>query len=210
MAEQVKYYEQLSKSNDDLRKFRHDTNNIKIGLSAYLYNKDLDGATKYLNSLEIMITENPSIFHTGHKIIDSLLSDKLQKATASGIDISFNGLIPSDIITPVDLCIIFGNTIDNAIEACQKIDSTSIKKIIITAYQRQNYMFITISNPVVKDVIIKSNSIPSSKKDNEVHGIGLYSVKQVLKKYNGHIVLNCNNNTFKVEIDFMVKSSIAS
>ncbi len=42
-------------------------------------------------------------------------------------------------------------------------------------------MFITISNPIVKDVIIKSNSIQSTKKDNEVHGIGLYSVKQVLK-----------------------------
>ncbi len=199
---QVKYYEQLLKSNDDLRKFRHDLNNIKIGLNSYLSNNDVDGATEYLNSLNIIITDNPIIFHTGNSTIDSLLSDKANYVKNSNINILFEGIIPECSIKPVELCIIIGNILDNAIESCQKINNSDLKVIKISSMQKQNFLFITITNPVNENVIINNDNIPTTKSDTETHGIGLYSVKQVLNNYNGHLHLSCKDRIFTVEIDY--------
>ena len=133
-----------------------------------------------------------------------MLSDKVKTAENSNITISFSGLIPSDAINPVDLCIIFGNMIDNAIEACEKISVEKNKIINISAKQQQDYMFITITNPVVENIKIKNNIIPSTKDDKKMHGIGIYSVKQILDKHYGHFKLECIDRTFTVYIDFRI------
>lgn len=68
--------------------------------------------------------------------------------------------------------------------------------------QKQNFLFITITNPVNENVIINNDNIPTTKSDTETHGIGLYSVKQVLNNYNGHLHLSCKDRIFTVEIDY--------
>lgn len=204
MNSQVKYYEQLLKSNENLRKFRHDFSNIKIGLNSYLSNKDIDGAKEYLNSLNIMMSETPIIFHSGNNIIDSLLSDKENYVKDSNINIIFEGIIPECAIKPVELCIIFGNILDNAIESCQNINNSDLKEIKISSIQKQSYLFISITNPVNETVIIDNNNISTTKGNTELHGIGLYSVKQVLNNYHGHLHLSCKDKIFTTEIDFQI------
>lgn len=204
MDKQVTYYEKLISNYEDIRKFKHDINNIRIGLSALVTNKDLEGVIAYLNSLYSSINDSSILFNTGHRIIDAMLSDKLKTSQENNIHIVFSGMIPSDAINPVDLCIIFGNLVDNSIEACQRIKSESNKTISISANKKQDYMFITITNPVIENIRIKNNTIPSTKEDKQMHGIGLYSVKQVLKKHHGHLQLSCKDNTFTSKIDFQL------
>lgn len=205
MDKQVTYYEKLISNYEDIRKFKHDINNIKIGLSALVTNKDLEGVIAYLNSLDSSINDSSILFNTGHRIIDAMLSDKLKISQENNIHIIFSGVIPSDTINPVDLCIIFGNLVDNSIEACQKIKNEFDKTISISANKKQDYMFITITNPVNENIKIKNNIIPSTKREKEMHGIGLYSVKQVLNKYHGHLKLNCKDSLFITEIDFQIQ-----
>ena len=113
-------------------------------------------------------------------------------------------MIPQNILTPVDLCIIFGNTLDNAIEACLKIDNDKVKSIYVTVKQNNDYIFVTFTNPTFENDEIKNNTIATSKDNHDIHGIGIYSIKQVLKKYDGHINLHCENNLFTTEIDFCI------
>lgn len=204
---QVKHYEQLYKANENLRKFKHDFNNLKIGLIAHLKSNDVDGAIHYLNDCNRIIENEQILVHTGHNIVDALFYDKTTLAKENNIHIIFNGLIPADTLTPVDLCIIFGNTLDNAIESCLKIKNNSTKLITVTVEKRHDYLFIKFTNPISQDINIKDNTIPTSKDDGEMHGIGLYSIKQVLNKYDGHLSLNCKDNVFTTEFDFCISKN---
>ena len=203
MIKQVNHYERLAEANESLRKFRHDFNNLKIGLFAYLQNNNITGAMQYIEDCnQIIKTDN--LFHTGHYIVDALFSDKAITARENNINISFSGLIPQNILTPVDLCMIFGNALDNAIEACLKIDNDKAKSISVSVKQNNDYIFVTFTNPTFENVEIKDNTIITTKENHDIHGIGLYSIKQVLKKYDGHMNLHCENNLFTTEIDFCI------
>lgn len=204
---QAKHYERLSKTNENLRKFQHDYNNLKIGLNSYLKNNDIDGALLFLEECDKIIETDDITYHTGHPIVDALFSNKSNILKRNHIAVTFDGLIPYDMFNPVDLCIIFGNILDNAIESCLKFDCNSTKEINISIKQNKDYIFITFTNPILNNIEIKNNNVLTSKENAESHGIGLLSIKKVIKKYHGHLYLKCENNIFTTEIDFCTSSN---
>ena len=203
VIEQVRHYQQMSQANENLRKFKHDFNNMIIGLNTYLRNNDVERAKTYLASFAEFAPNDDITVHTGDSLVNSLIADKLTWAKKNNIIIDFNGLIPKEVIDPVDLCIVFGNALDNAIEACLKLPHEEMKKISISAKQNADLFFIKITNPVVKQVKIRNNMIMTTKEDVFSHGIGLYSIRKVAEKYNGHLDLQCNDRLFITEIDFI-------
>ena len=75
------------------------------------------------------------------------------------------------------------------------------KEISINCNCNCGFMFLTISNPVVENISIHNNSIKTSKKDTSNHSFGLYSLKKIIQKYNGELLLSCNNNLFNIKIE---------
>lgn len=205
IEEQVNYYNRLSQYNDDLRKFKHDYENLKIGLLAQLKEGNIDEAIKYLNDCSSMISTSDVLYHTGSAVIDSLLFDKANQVKDSSITINFNGLFPQNPMNTADLCAVFGNIIDNAIEACLKLPKADNKNIEIFLSQKHDYIFITFINPVSETVETRDNAIATTKENKNEHGIGLYSVRKILKKYDGHLSLNSDGKVFTTKIDFQIK-----
>lgn len=206
IEEQVNYYNRLSQYNDDLRKFKHDYHNLQLGLLAELKKGNIDEAIKYLNDCSNMVNTSDLRYHTGNSVIDSMLFDKSNQVKNKNITINFNGLFPQNPMSTADLCAVFGNIIDNALDACLKLPESDNKNIEIFLQQRQDYIFITFINPVMDTVEIKNNSITTTKDNKKEHGIGLYSVKKILKKYDGHLDLSCMDNLFTTKFDFQIKS----
>lgn len=204
LTEQVKHYEQVEKTDNELRKFRHNYKNMKIGLMSLLNNKDTDGAKKYVADCDELLDIDYTLYQTGNSIINAILSDKAMKVKDKGITIKFTGLIPQTKISNTDLCIIFGNILDNAIEAVEKVDDNIAKEINIDVYKKKDYLFITVTNPTKTEVAIKDNKVVTSKDDKNNHGLGLSSVEETLKKYDGHLDLDCNDNKFTTSFDFCV------
>ena len=134
-----------------------------------------------------------------------MLADKQKKAEPNNIKIDFNGAIPTEAITPTDLCVIFGNTIDNAMEACEKLNDNSDKTIKVECKCNSGFMFLNMSNPVDKKVSIKNNSIKTTKTNSALHGFGLYSLNKVIKKHDGEIKLSCDDNIFVLDISLCLK-----
>lgn len=200
---QADYYTQLSRSNFEMRRFRHDFKNMQIGLRTYIEANDLpsaiavlDGEQENLQSATDIIT-----YDTGNGIVDAILMDKQQKAADKNIKIEFTGTIPMTALSAVDLCVIFGNTLDNALEACEKLPPDETKTISISSLCNSGFMFITITNPVLENVTIKGNTVETTKNDRNLHGYGLYSLTRAVKKYDGDVKLKSENNTFTVEIE---------
>lgn len=202
VAEQVRHYNRMNSANESLRKFRHDFKNLKIGLAYYIKNNDFDGAADYLETCSEIADTDCIFYSTGNPVVNSLISDKALQVKANNISIEFDGIIPQDALTPADLCITFGNAIDNAIEACLKIEDDVPKIICIAVRQKGGFLFISITNPICENVDIKGNNIVSTKSDRTMHGIGLYSIKSVVRKYDGHLNLSCDNNIFTIDFDF--------
>ena len=138
---------------------------------------------------------------TGNRVADALLSEKLETAKKINTDIVFKGSIHPSLIAPIDICIIFGNALDNALEACGKFPLEQSKIILISSRFENNFLFIRIQNPVIIDIKVIGNKIATTKADANHHGIGLNSIEQAVKKYSGDMQVLCNNNVFTLELD---------
>lgn len=207
---QAKHYSDLAKANYELRRFKHDFNNIKIGLEKTLSDNDCVAARMIIenSNYDLENSANKMIeFDTGNGIVDALLSDKQCRANNSNTKIIFSGAIPSNAISPTDLCIIFGNTIDNAIDACEKISNSSSKMIFVSCKCNSGFAFISIANPVIENIDVHGNNLESTKPDKSSHGYGLYSLNKAIKNLDGSLNISCEDKTFKVEIDLCLENS---
>lgn len=205
---QAEHYKTLAASNFETRRFKHDFKNISIAIEKLLadgkHEQALGLLQKYNNTLN-----SPGVFHTtfdtGNGIADALLTDKSEKASAFNAEITFNGAIPQDFLSPTDLCVILGNTLDNAIEACQKLDFQMNKTISISCNCNSGFLFLSINNPISEKVIIHDNHIATTKENKTLHGFGLYSLHSVVKQYDGEVRLSSTDDCFTVDIDLCVK-----
>jgi len=203
---QAEHYKNVANANFELRRFRHDFSNLKIGLTSLIESKKFDEAIDFLATTNQEIENNSTtniFFDTGNGIVDALLSDKQRHNP--DIKIIFEGGIISNRIEPTDLCVLFGNTLDNAIEACNKLNNDIKKEIYITSKCACNCIFLHIINPTNEPIKIKNNTIVSTKTNKDLHGFGLYSLEKTVKKYDGELELSCDNNTFSVDISLPLK-----
>ncbi len=198
---QSEHYILLSESNFELRRFRHDYKNMCIGLIALITEGKNDEALKVLEKQNLCFNSSFIKFDTGNGIVDALLTDKQKQADKINTQIKFEGAVPSDAVKPTDLCIIFGNTLDNALEACERIETSRTKTINIDCQCNSGFMFIKISNPIKYKVKIDGGKPLTTKSNKSMHGFGLNSLEKVVKQYNGTVKYECDDNCFKVEID---------
>ncbi|MBQ8828102.1 MAG: ATP-binding protein, partial [Clostridia bacterium] len=136
-----------------------------------------------------------------------LISDKQLDAKNYNTSIIFDGILSYDAIDTIDLCVTFGNALDNAIEACMKLPVSDQKTVSVCVTQNKNLLLVKISNPVAENVTVKNNSVQTTKNDRAAHGIGLYSISSTVKKYNGFCELKCENNVFTIEMGFFINRS---
>uniref|UniRef100_UPI0020404553 ATP-binding protein n=1 Tax=Mediterraneibacter agrestimuris TaxID=2941333 RepID=UPI0020404553 len=117
-----------------------------------------------------------------------------------GIDCEENIHIPTQLpFSNVDISILLGNSIDNAIEAAGKVKKG--KNVKIYMVYDKNILLITITNPFVGTLIKDSQGvIKTTKKDKDNHGFGLESIRRVVEKYHGSVVIEDTDNQFVLKV----------
>lgn len=199
---QIEYYEKIGNLNNDLRSFRHDYKNHLICIGSLIDKKEYDEAREYIEKISGMNINTSKEFFSGNTIANAILNDKSEKAYKSGIKIDFDGYIHKGI-SPTDICIILSNAIDNAIEACEKISGDEDRKISVNCSYSKGVQIISIKNPVPENVEIEDDSVKTSKEDKSIHGIGLYNIRNTVKKYGGEFNISCENKEFTLSVAFM-------
>lgn len=200
---QIFHTENMNHMINNLKAQRHDFNN-HIGCIYGLINMSKFQETKeYIEKLTKETNEYNEIINTNNPILASLLNMKIAKAKKEKIKVDINIDIDKDIdIEYIDMSIILGNILDNAIEGCQEI------------VEDQRYIEIDISlkmnNLIIKVINSKSDKIHlevktcnkkfTTKKDTENHGFGLRNVLQIVEKYRGIVKMEDKISTFIVNI----------
>ena len=110
-------------------------------------------------------------------------------------------------IDSVDIAILLGNALDNAIEATAKLTDKRIKNILLMIILKGNDLNIIIKNPVEYDV--NTDHLISNKKDKRFHGYGIINMKTVVDKYKGSLIFTCQDNIFRTTIILPNESSTA-
>ena len=203
IASQYEYYTELSASYLELRRFRHDHRNMQIGLRKLLAENRTCEALEMLDKMDESTGASVK-FDTGSGVVDALLSIKQKAAEKTNTLIGFEGSVPARSIEPVELCIIFGNSLDNAIEACAKLSPDKRKNIKISCSHMGGIAHIRITNPVSKRVVMHGGLPATTKKDPGAHGLGLYSIQRVIKKYDGGIRCECDDELFSLTIELFL------
>lgn len=200
---QVLFYQMLETQYSSLEHLRHDMKNHIIGLQRLIDNHEWDKMTDYIHQMADFGSLGHAEDMTGKSIIDALLYYKksnLQNSFAkcsswapdpSGTDSicwECDVHLPSDCpINDFDLCVIFGNLLDNALEACQKMPAGSNRFMKVHAHMVKKCLLIEVANSMV----------PSG---NQKDGIGLRNVRETAKKYNGTLQITTQDNIFRVSI----------
>ena len=141
---------------------------------------------------------------TGNLVADAILNAKAEEAQRENISFTFRGAVPKDDIAGEDICTIISNLLDNAIEACRKIETE--KWIEAEGMVKNgNYIF-SVTNVCAVAPKKHNGSIRTSKPDSKNHGFGLKNVKAVAEKYSGALTAGYENNTFCADVRLKLKT----
>ena len=196
---QAESIEALSASYAAQRKLTHDFNAHLATLSSYLDNGQIKDAQDYMATLQEQQTDRILIANTRNSTIDALLNQKAQVAKKNNIDIRFKVNDLSGIqVAPIDLVIIIGNLLDNAIEACVKLPVG--EREIYAQLLLEDTLFLSFRNTSLPVEII-NGYIATTKKPPDLHGFGLQNVKTALGKYDSFYDMAYEDGYFAFTIE---------
>ena len=182
-----------------MRGWRHDYHNHLQSLKGYLSLNKVEQMKDYLNELETDLDSIDTLYHSGNLQLDSILNAKLAIAEKGQIRIHCDASIPPQLhVSDLDLCVILGNLLDNAIESCRKIKNPDERFIRVYIGILKKQLYISITNATSETVKQRTDHYFTTKRGD--HGHGLKRVNQVVKKYDGYLNRQNEPGVFATEI----------
>ena len=185
---QKDYYEIKQTSDTEIKRIRHDMKNHLICIRELASEQKYDELESYINEISEAVKDADRLIHTGSGIVDAIVNEKAAAAKKAGIRFEWEGTISGLEISAVDSCTLVSNLLDNAIEACSKVDVA--KRFISLGFRRsEHYLFMTCENSTVRVVELSGGKPLSTKSDKANHGFGLENVERCIVKYGGELQL---------------------
>ena len=192
-----------SKENVDIINLKcHD---LKHQLTEYAKNGKLD--SELLGELENVINIYDSTIKTGNEALDLILSEKSLICQKKDIKLTcLADCSKLNFINKTDLYSLFGNLIDNAMEAVYKIQDVDKRHINLVVKNVNSFVSISIDNYYEGNIILLDNGLPkTTKEDKDYHGYGMKSIQLIVNKYDGDLNISLDNNVFSLFIMFPIK-----
>ena len=176
----MNYYNILEKQNEELRIYAHDTKNHLNAIHNLNSNPEID---EYLTKMISTLKNYSSVCHSGNHMLDVIINKYVTECDMKGLIFNFDVYVTNlDYVKSDDLVTIFSNSLDNAIEAAE----TSVNKTISIATDHINtYDVITIVNSCDSPPKTKGDELVTTKRNKDIHGLGIKSIKKTLNQYGG-------------------------
>ena len=188
-----------------MRGWRHDYHSHIQAVKAHLKLEQYAEIGTYLDKLDTDLTNVDTVIKSGNVMVDAILNSKISIASSKKININAKAVVPKKLtISEIDLCIIIGNLLDNATEACVKLPDEADRFIRIYIDILKEQLYISVTN-AVGGSIRKSGNVYLSSKEKEGHGFGLMRVDKITDKYGGFINRQSEEGVFATEIMLPLK-----
>lgn len=199
LNEQRRYMENIKEQEYQIRRIRHDfKNHVTTGLALMREGKIQDADNYFSEFLDSELTEARHYINTDYEALNAVVNRKIGECTDNNIKVSTAVSASLDNVAEMDLCIVLFNLFDNAIEASGKVNGDRLIKLDI--FQKKSYLVVRIQNTVDGNVLADNPELKTTKKDNKNHGVGLNTIKDIVKRYNGIFETEEENNMFQVDV----------
>lgn len=178
-----------------MKSVRHDMRNQLLIILNYINNEKYNEAKNYINNLtDSYLPTIKNFINTDNEAFNAIVNSKIAICSQKNIYIEIkemkNALKDFDAI---DTGALFGNLLDNAIEAAQNTES---RRITLDVNQKGRYLSILVTNSIETSVLEHNAELETSKSDKTLHGIGIKTIKALVEKYNGMIQFFEENGEF--------------
>lgn len=194
----AQYSEEVQELYANMRGWRHDYHDHLQALKAYLDNQDTAAARQYLNELEDKLDAVDPLVHSGNAMLDAIVNAKLTLAERLHIPVNEKVIVGNTpLIKDVDLVVILGNLLDNAIEAISEQPPHEKRqlRLYIGIVKQQFYISVTNTRPADQVIDYQYASTKSDKR-----GLGIRRVNKLVAKYDGMINRQYEASVFVTEI----------
>lgn len=193
-----RHYAEVETMYRKMRGWRHDYHNHMQVMKAKLSMGDLDGMGAYLDQLERELDRVDTLVKSGNLMTDAILNSKLTLARRNNIRVNCRAKLPERLpMEDVDLCVILGNLLDNAIEACQKVEEDDRTLRLYMAVNKGQF-YLSLQNSAPQEPDFDARHYITSKRGN--HGLGMKRVKAAVDKYQGYLNLANEPGIFAAEV----------
>lgn len=188
-----------------MRSWRHDSHNHIQTIKACIAMGRIEELADYCDQLDRELKSIDQVVKTGNVMLDAILNSKLSLAKSRDITVNAKAAVPKELqMEDVDLCVLIGNLLDNAIEACVKKDgqdSPEFDQPFIRVYigMKGSQLYICITNTVYGSPL-KIGKRFLSTKSSPTHGFGLMRIDRICSKYDGYCNRNSEPGAFTTEI----------
>ena len=193
-----KYCDEVEGMYTKMRGWRHDYHNHIQALQASMALGKYDEVNEYLRQLNDDLTQVDISIKTGRIMVDAILNGKINIAAQNNIPVNAKAVLPTGVlVSDIDLCVIIGNLLDNAVEENKKLP---VDKRFIRIYigRKNTQFYLAITNAAGKKQSRRGGLFSSSKGLD--HGFGLGRVRGLVQKYGGVFSADSEDGGFTAEI----------
>lgn len=192
-------YVQYRQSRESIEVINHKYHDLKHQIAVLRAEPDAAKRSAYLDGMEEEIRDYEAQNKTGNSVLDTVLTGKSLYCARHGIELTCvadGGKL--QFMDVMDICTIFGNILDNAIECELGIQDKSKRLIHLAVYAKRDFLVIRCGN-YCPDRLEFENGLPvSTKQDKPYHGYGIKSVRHAADKYGGTVTIHDQNDWFEI------------
>jgi len=193
-------YEYILENYQTKRRQIHDSNQRINLLKMYIQSGQIEEACNYIDEIQDKINTEGIKIGIGMEEIDFILDSKITKAEKFDISIRTDMDVCFCPLGRDDLCVLLGNLLDNAIEAVKEISEKGRRKIFLKLKTVNNMFLLEIKNTYIGERKIINNKYTTTKKNKELHGLGLDSCRSIVECYDGIMEILDENDQFIVVV----------
>lgn len=193
--------EERAALNKRISKVQHDIKNHYIALEKLAVNKEYNRVLEYIRELSTNNILKP-ISVCGNMLVDGLLTNKIDVAEKYEIEVSCKIEIPTTLpFDDIDLCIIMGNALDNAISGAKNAKTKKNIKIFMK-FKHGNFVLKVMNSFDSTTTIWSSDGkkLITSKRDKKNHGMGISLIEETALKYNGIVKIKTEDSFFMLSV----------
>ncbi|MCD8382517.1 MAG: GHKL domain-containing protein [Clostridiales bacterium] len=193
-------YEQYRQSRENIEMVNRKYHDLKHQIAVIRMEQDEGKRENYLQQMESELQRFGVEFETGSPVLDTILSSK--ETYCLQHDINLNVVADGEslgFIDVMDLCSIFGNALDNAIESAEQVTEKEKRLIRLAVYTQNGFLLIRVENYFEAPLQVSGEELQTTKQDKNFHGYGIKSIRHTAEKYGGSLSISTQDGWFSLK-----------
>ena len=198
ISNRMHYYEMSREGITALQTACHD---LKHQIRAIRTEADEFGFRAYLDELEDAVSEYSTVIESGNPTVDVVLTEKNMLCCTAKV--KFTYMIDGSLfgfLTERETYSLFGNALDNALEAVTKVENPEQRIITLKGNTRGGMVVLQVENTYAGEMHLSGDVLPRTTKTGSGHGFGLRSISRIAEKYGGTMSLRTEGDVFKLTV----------